>query len=302
MPSTRSFANAAPAELLHKLQADLATMPPELRKAAIYILENPTLVSVSSTRDLARGADVKPNTLVRLARAVGFGGFEEFRQPFRDEVIDGGTDFPDRARWLQSLSEGGKLSGLYSDMANAALSNVEGLYQENDAAKLKAAADAILGARATFVLGLGAMNAFARQFAYLLSMALDNVVSLPRDGLLPADGLVRAGKGDVLLAMTFKPCRRDVVETVETAAAEGVEVIAISDSRAAPIFAGAAHRFLVPTDTPQFFTSTVALTALLETMIAFVIADAPKSAISNIRRFHERRRDLGIYLYDESSG
>ena len=154
----------------------------------------------------------------------------------------------------------------------------------------------INAARKVYVLGVGMANPVALNFAYLGTMALDNVTAIPRDGSQPVDSLIRAGQGDVLIAMTFKPYRREVVEAVEAAAEQGVEIIAISDSPAAPHFTAAKHRFEVPVSGPQFFTSTVALTAFLETLMAFVIAGAPAKAVQDIDRFHERRHRLGIYV------
>ncbi|TIU87829.1 MAG: silent information regulator protein Sir2, partial [Mesorhizobium sp.] len=57
--------------------------------------------------------------------------------------------------------------------------------------------------------------------------------------------------------------------------------------------------FVIPTDTPQFFPSTVALTALFETIVAFVVAEAAADAVSNIERFHKRRYELGVYWKEE---
>ena len=259
------------------------------------MLENPADIGVSSIREIALKAQVKPNTVMRLARSVGFAGFEDFRRPFREQIREGRENFQDKARWLQSLASGGKLDGLYRDMAGASMDNLSGLYSGSDADKLRLAADEIVGARTTFVLGVGLINALARNFAYLANMAVDNVEAIPREGSLPADGLARAGEQDVLLAMTLKPYRREVVEAVEMAVEQGVRVISVSDSPASPIFAEATHRFVVPTQTPQFFISTVALTAFLETLMAFVIADADDSVIASIERFHERRHEMGIY-------
>ena len=284
--------------ILDRLADRFEKLTPELRKAASYVLENPGAIGVSSAREIAKAANVKPNTLVRLARVSGFDGYDGFRQPFRDEIREGRDNFPDRAQWLQSLSKGGHLSGLYSDLAAAALDNIEGFFSSASADDFKQAADEILAARATYVLGVGISSVFARNFAYLVSMAVDNVREIPRDGSMPVDGLVKAGEGDVLLAMTFKPYRREVVEAVEAALEQGVTVIGISDSPASPLLTRAKHRFVIPTDTPQFFTSTVAVAAFLETLVAFVVADADKQAVSNIKRFHERRRELGIY-WDE---
>ena len=53
--------------------------------------------------------------------------------------------------------------------------------------------------------------------------------------------------------MTFKPYRREVVDAVEMALAEGVTVIAISDSRASPILARASHAFVVPMENAAVF-------------------------------------------------
>lgn len=295
VPSTE---HATSAGVLDKLAGLLGDMTPEVRKAAAYVLENPNAVGVSSVRQIAKAADVKPNTLVRMARTAGFDGFEHFRRPFRDDIRAGRDNFPDRARWLQSISAGGKLSGLYADMAAAAMANIERLYSGADAESLKAAGDDIIRARATYVLGVGVNNALARNFAYLAGMALGTVNAIPRDGSLPIDGLVQAGRDDVLMAMTFKPYRVEVVDAVQAAHEQGVTVIGISDSPASPILGDARHRFVVPTETPQFFTSTVALAAFLETMIAFVVADADSDAIANIERFHQRRHELGIYWSD----
>ncbi|MFK7945651.1 MAG: MurR/RpiR family transcriptional regulator [Paracoccaceae bacterium] len=277
-----------------KLTFALPALTPELRKAAVWVLENPGAVAISSVRQIAEAAGVKPNTLVRMARAVGFDGFDDLRRPYREDVR-AQTSFPDKARWLQELGRGGALDALYARMAAGALSTVEELFAGTSPDDLKAAADDIVAARRTYVLGVGVSNPPARNFAYLAGMALDGVSAIPQAGSLPADDLGRAGPEDILLAMTFKPYRREVIEAVEAAHAQNVPVIGVSDSLASPILTLAAHRFIVPTDTPQAFTSTVALSAFLETLMAFVIADADGAALANIDSFHARRHRLGIY-------
>lgn len=286
-------------EVLRRLADALPNLTPEPRKAAAWLLESPAEIGVSSMRRIAEAADVKPNTLVRMARALGFSGFEEFRSPFRETLRAGRDSFPDRARWLQSLARGGQLQALVADIAGAALTGIEDLFAGLDPADLCAAADLILGARRAFVLGVGIANPPARNFAYTAGLAFDTVTAIPQAGSLPIDDLARAGPGDVLIAMTFKPWRREVVGAVEAARAESVPVIAVSDSLAAPIMAGAAHRFVVPTETPQAFTSMIALSAFLETLLAMLIARAGEQAVGNLEGFHDRRHRLGIYCEED---
>lgn len=288
--------HAASRDVLQDLADKLPDMTPELRKAGAYVLENPNDVGVSSIREIAEAANVKPNTFVRMARTCGFDGYEDFREPFREEIRAGRATFPDRARWLQSLSKGGKLGGLYADMAASAIDNIEQTFAATNAGQIKAAADVIVGARRTYVLGVGVNNTLARNFAYLANMAVETIESIPRTGSVAVDDIALAGPRDVLVAMTFKPYRSEVVEAVAVAKEQGATVIGISDSPASPILAGNKHGFVVQSDTPQFFPSTVATAALLETLMAFVIADQSPDVIANIERFHERRQSLGIYV------
>lgn len=289
----------APRNVLETLADTLGDMTPEVRKAASYVLENPNDVSVSSIREIADAANVKPNTFVRMARTVGFDGYEDFREPFRQEIRRGGISFPDRARWLQSLARGGKLSKLYADMAASAIRNIEETFAAANDEAMKAAADAIVAARRTFVLGVGVNSSNARNFTYLADMAVDTIEAIPRPGSVAIDDLARAASGDVLIAITCKPYRSEVVEAVALARAQGLTIIAISDSAASPIVIQSDHAFIVTADTPQFFPSSVSTIALLEALMAFVIADAEPDVISNIERFHERRHALGIYAAEE---
>ena len=289
-----------PVRVLQDLTESLPNLTPELQKTAAYVLENPNEIGVSSIREIAAKAKVKPNSLVRMARRIGFEGYQNFRQPFREQIRHGNYVYRDQAKWLQSLSSGGVSDSIYAEGAAATITNMEKLYAINKSVDLKAAADEIVNARKTYVLGVGLVNAVATNFAYLANMAIDNVVSIPQEGSVPVDGLVHADSKDVLLAMTFKPYRREVAEAVETARTQGVTIIAVSDSPASPIFEGADYQFQISVDTPLMFISTVALSALLESLMAFVISDLDESVIASIERFHQRRYDLGIYLEENT--
>ena len=100
----------------------------------------------------------------------------------------------------------------------------------------------------------------------------------------------------MLIAITCKPYRTEVVEAVRIAREQGVTVIGISDSPASPIILGSQHGFVISVDTPQFFPSSVSTIALLETLLSFVIASASPQVVQRVETFHRRRHELGIYL------
>ncbi|MDG1432171.1 MAG: MurR/RpiR family transcriptional regulator [Paracoccaceae bacterium] len=284
--------------VLHRLTDEWEALTPEAQKAARFVLENPQEVGVSTVREIAEAANVKPNTFVRMARQVGFEGYEDFRTPFRDAIRQGNVSFPDRARWLQDIAGQGELGALYADMVGAALNNVQETFNAIPVEKLEEAARAIWHSRAVYTLGVGVNNSNARNFTYLASTGMVNFHAIPRPGSTPVDDIAWADQQDVMIAITCKPYRSEVVEAVKLAREQGMTIVALSDSPASPIILNSDFGFVVAADTPQFFPSSVSTVALLETLLSFVIAVASPEIVERVEKFHLRRHQLGIYNKD----
>ena len=282
-------------QVLERLAGELEALTPEARKAATYVLENPRDVGVSTVREIAEAANVKPNTVVRMARQVGFEGYEDFREPFRDAIRRGAADFPDRVRWLQDIRKSGALGGLYADMVQGALKNIEDTFAGITADDMQVAAEAIWNSRNVFTLGVGVNNSNARNFTYLASTGMVQFHAIPRPGSTPIDDLAWADQRDILIAITCKPYRSEVVEAVRTAKDQGMTIVGISDSLASPIIRAADHGFVISAESPQFFPSSVSTIALLETLLSFVIAVASDEIVTRVETFHKRRHALGLY-------
>lgn len=270
-------------------------LTPQLQIAARYLLDHPAEIAVSSMRQIADDADVKPNTLVRLARAIGFDGYDDLRSHFQAEVTRTGSSFPSKARWLRSLAASGRHGTLLSQMAGASMAAIEQVFADTDATKVRTVADTLLAARRTAVLGVGTAQPLAQNFCYVGGMIAPNLVAIPTNGGLAIDDVARMAPGDVLLSMTFSPYRVEIVEATRMARDRGVTIVALTDSRAAPIALMAAHTFVVPTESPQYFSSVVGAVAVLETLLAFMAADTPADAAAAIEEFHDRRRAAGVY-------
>lgn len=284
--------------VLDRLTEEIDQLTPEARKAARYVLENPRDVGVSTVREIADAANVKPNTVVRMARQVGFEGYEDFRAPFREAIRQGEVNFPDRARWLQSIQRSGDLGGLYADVLGAALGNIEETFAGITADALQAAAEDIWNSDSVYTLGVGVNSSNALNFTYLARTGMTQFHAIPRPGSTAIDDLAWATEKDVLIAITCRPYRTEVIEAVKIARDQGMTIIGISDSPASPIVLGADHRFIVSAETPQFFPSSVSTIALLETLLSFVVAVSTTEIVDRVEKFHKRRHQLGIYLED----
>ncbi|MEM0987879.1 MAG: MurR/RpiR family transcriptional regulator [Pseudomonadota bacterium] len=292
MPITPTTAE----DVLQALTEAHPELSPQLRLAARFIIDQPREVGVNSMRALAARAEVHPNTLVRLAQAIGFEGYEELRERFRDFVVTGALGgFAERARFLQRLEAEGGTSELIAGLAAATMTNLEDLWTRNDPGAMDAAADRLLGAGQVMVLGLGAADSLANQFAYVARMAFGHVRAIPSRASVETDDIQWLGPGDLLIAMTFQPYRSETLAGAQQALDQGAEVLGITDSPASPLTRLATQTLSGPTHTPQFFVSNVAITALLEGLTATCVARAGETARARIEEFHARRQTRGIY-------
>jgi len=286
-------------EVLRLIDSRYEQYSPKLKRAASYVLDHADEVGLNSMRQVAAAAGVAPNTLLRLVRELGFDDYEQFRAPFRERLRREIDRFPDQARWLQSLARNGRHGQLFSEMARCTFQNLESLFANVDPEEIRSAADLIDGARRVYVFGLGFSSGLAHYFWYIAHMGAANFILVPQQSSLPIDDLVAISDRDVLLTMTFTPYRKEVVELTRYAYEQGASIIAISDSRVAPIMRYARHGFVTPMSTPQFFPSLVAVIALLETLLAFTVADAEEQFVAEIDRLHRVRQETGIYWSDE---
>lgn len=286
--------------VLTRLSEELDELTPEAKKAARYVLENPRDVGVSTVREIATAADVKPNTIVRMARQVGFDGYDDFREPFRAAIRNGEASFPDRVRWLQDMQKNGEMGHLYAEMVSSALRNVEDTFAGISEVDLQAAAKTLWECRNVYTLGVGVNHANASNFTYLARTGMVQFYAIPRTGSSAIDDLAWADDQDVLIAITCKPYRQEVIDAVRVAKEQGLTVIALSDSPASPIIRAADHGFVVSVETPQFFPSSVSIIALLETLLSFVIATSTEQVVQRVEKFHKRRHELGIYEKDQT--
>ena len=55
---------------------------------------------------------------------------------------------------------------------------------------------------------------------------------------------------------------------------------------------------MVATDTAQFSPSSITTIALLEALFSFVTAAATPKFVERVKRFHDRRHLLGLYVED----
>lgn len=263
------------------------SLPPQLQAAARFVLDHPDDVALLSMREQARRAGVPPVTMTRLARQLGFGDYQEFRDLHASALRRSPpprSGFSDRAG---SLQQNQKLKGdaaLAAQIGWTMAEHVATGHDDTGIAAMTEAARQIEKARRVYFLGLRSCHAVAFHANYVYSLFRDNGLLLDGAGDTGCDALRHAGAEDVLLAISVAPYATATIERTAYAANEKrVGIIALTDSKVAPIARHALTSLVVPTGTPSFFHAMTPAFAVAETLIALIAARAGTKALTAIR-------------------
>jgi DNA-binding MurR/RpiR family transcriptional regulator len=280
---------------IRKLVDAYEELTPELQKAARYMIDHPDDVGLNSMRTIAGAADVKPATISRLSKELGFAAYRDLRQPFRDRLREArGPDFSSQVRNVQQRGRD-DMYALYEDFRNQDISNIERTISEEQYPVLVDTVETIWSSRRVYVLGLRGAFAPAFLFHYAFQLFRDRCHQLDTTAGIFADQLRGIGEQDSLIAIAFPPYTQLTIDAVGYAAESGAKVIAITDSLISPVATSATHTLVSQTDSASFYHSFTATVSLCQALIALLVARSGVDAVNIARQAEMQLSRISAY-------
>lgn len=275
-------------------------MSPQIQSAARYVLDRPSDVALLSMREQSRHAGVKPATMTRLAKHLGYDGYEQIREQYAAAVRSGDIGFASKVG-NQVASQ--KLKGdhaLVAEMLNTAGAHMASL-AVGQIDRILAVAERLHSARRVYSLGLRSSHAVAWHLHYILSLIGERSHLLDGIAGTGPDALRGATREDVLLAVSVAPYTRHTVELAQHAAQRGITVLTITDSEVAPLAMIAEAAVIVPTDSPSFFHTMMPACMIAEILGALVAGRQGETALQSMQRTDQYFADLNIHSTTRNS-
>ena len=286
-------------ELLKARMADhFSQMSPQVQSAARYVLDNADDVALMSMRQLAKAANVHPTTMVRLAQALGFEGFNDLKEVFQTRMRAAPDDLVGRARGLQGQK--GSTAALLEEIEQNAHNNIYQTLHGCGPEELEKAADFLLSAKRVFVMGLRISYPVAFSFFYAYSMFRSNARLVDGRAGTVADVLRGIGEGDVLLAMSVSPFSRETVRAVTYARNRGAGILTISDSEITPLDGQGTASLVARNESMTFFPSMTANMALAESLIAIMISKGGEDLLNVVAESKAQLDEFDAYWEAQS--
>jgi DNA-binding MurR/RpiR family transcriptional regulator len=281
--------------LSKKIADGFAGLSAQLQRAARYVLDRPDDVALMSMRRLAEKAGVHPSSMVRLAQAFGFDGYQEFRQVFQNRLRVRPRNYVRRARDLQSRRGADKKHTLVEDMMSAGEENLRETFARNGAEGFATAAAMLLRAPRIFVVGARSAFLVAYYLEYAMRMFRDDVILLGGSGGTFGDRLRSLRSGDVVLAVGFEPYSFDTVRAVAYGRDNGARSVVLTDSPVSPLVKAADHVLLIHNESPAVFNSVSAILTAAETLVALMVQEGGETALSAIRDAEKQLNEFDAY-------
>lgn len=281
-------------DTIRLLVDSFSTLTPELQKAARYMVENPEEIGLNSMRTVAREAGVKPATVSRLSKTLGFKEYEQLREPFRQRLRKAEPEFAAR---LQAMQRRGIGDGerLFAELREQEIDNVERSLSDASYSALWDAAETLHGSRRVYVLGLRGAYAPAFLFYYAYQLFQDNVQLLDTRAGIFADQLRGIEPEDGLFVVSFGPYTQMTIDAVKYAAEAGAKIVAVTDSMISPAASVAAHTIIARNRSASFYHSFTGAVAVTQALIALLVAKAGGDAVKIAEEAEKQLSRISAY-------
>lgn len=292
-------------ELIDRIKAECVDLSGQSVEAAHYIINNSDEIPYYSMREIARRANLQPVSFVRLAQKLGYPGYGELRQLLIDTHTESNQrDQKSTRRNEQSaktiiaeMSEGVDLKTFIDSFFTVERTAFEQARTHLSEDSLERAVEALALAPRVFVIGRRTAFSPAFTLYYSLQKARPNITLLDTPGGAPEGALDDIRPEDVFVAVTFAPFNKLVHDMALRAADSGAQVIAITDSFAAPIskINGSIH-FVAQSSGLAFPESALGAISIVNLLAVLTINRLGDDAWDRIRKNEQFLVKSGEYI------
>lgn len=279
-------------QLAASIRTRFAELSPQFQAGAAFLLDHPDEVAVLSMRKVAGRAQVQPASLVRLSQLLGFPGWNELRDLFVARVRTRPEPLTTRAR---SLVAGTKKDTFAHDLLAAQQHNLETTAANNERSVMQAAR-VLRKARHVYVAGFRSCYGVAFGFVYGYGLFRPSVSLLTGEAGTLEMQLRSISRDSATVVMSFAPYSVEAARAAEVALEKGSRLVAITDSAVSPIALNADSALIFSHESPSFFPSLVAATAIAESLVAHLLSLEGTEAVEQLEMAERSLHAKGAYV------
>jgi RpiR family carbohydrate utilization transcriptional regulator len=250
------------------------------------VFENPGDYVLLSARGLGEKLKVDPATAIRVVLRIGFPNYRQFQHYLHELSVSQATSLDSMQ---SSKAKGSSLSAHVREAVEHDVRGVQRFRNALDTDRIAAVAKKIHAAKRILILG-GDLAAYLAGFLHyhLILLGLPAITAISSG---EATHLSRStGKGDLVIAISFRRGLRQTVEGLQQAKSNGAYCVGITDTLISPIARFAHESFIASVDTPSFGASYAAPMCLVNGILTACAYLHGRKTIDLLKKAAEEQR------------
>jgi DNA-binding MurR/RpiR family transcriptional regulator len=279
---------------LNELCSALPSLPMRLQEVGRFVAANDYDATTRSMRELASVAGADPASFTRLAKALGYSGWDELRAALTEaRRPPQSSPFSGRARGRRHGPNADV--SLVSDKLDAEAAGLSRISPD----LVAKAARTLHAARRIWIAGFRSCRSVAELLNYELRLFRPDVQLVGGSGPEDLDfGAFRPG--DAVVVIGFAPYSTASVLSARAAREIGASLVAVADSVTAPMAEGADHLLLhEAASSPGFFPSLTGAIAIAQSLAAVTFSLGGVSAKKRLEDTEARLAALSQYVTEK---
>ena len=267
------------------------------RKIADYIEEHYDSAAFMTAAKLGEVVGVSESTVVRFATQIGYDGFPYLQKAMQEMLRDK----------LNSVQRIEVTTGRIGDadvvesVLNQDIDKIRRTIDEVSREDFKKSVEAIINAENIYVFGVKSASYIANFFAYYLDLIFGNVHILNSTSKTTIyEKLFRISDNDVMIGISFPRYSQMAVDAMNFAHERGAQVIAITDSMAAPVVKDADEVLLARSDIASVVDTLVAPLSLINALLVAIVIEKKDDIKKTFTDLEEVWKEQNVYAVDRS--
>lgn len=262
------------------------------RRIAAFITKNYDKAAFMTAGKLGAAAGVSESTVVRFAADLGYDGYPAMRRALQEMIKN-------RLTSVQRIEVAKELIGGENVLENVLNSDIDKLrhtLEEMDRESFEKAVDAIVGARAIYVIGLRSSSALAGFMGFYLNLLFPDVRLVNQSAVSEIyEQILHVSEGDVVVAISFPRYSRATIDAMRFARDKGATVVGITDSESSLIAKTADIRLYARSEMVSFLDSLVAPLSLINAIIVSAAEKSRSDLESNFNSLEKIWAEYEVY-------
>ena len=283
MQSHLDSAQVSDLSVEERISQALPALTAKQRRLARYMLDNEIELAFASAEEVGRQAGVDAATVVRFSRMLGYEGYADLRDVVRRSV----PQFLTAVERVTQRMNAGNSDDILQAVFAEDIRNLEKTARMNDPDTLAQAVAMLRAAPRVICIGHGISVFVADHLAHQLALIGVSVKRASRSIVDGAIELTSLTDKDTVVVVSVWRYLEHTLLLAEAAQDRGAKVVALTDSKAAPIAAHADITLTAATETPELGHSVAALITLTNVLVAGIAVANPDRTLDSLQRIDQ---------------